>query len=291
MFSKLFGYYLLSKNIITAEQLNEVLSNKNSARAKLGSLFTDAGYMTEEQVEYVHQEQKHFDKRMGDIAVFLGFLTSTQVRELLEKQNNDDNILADVLIDKGYITRPEYENLLKAYRQEMGVEGEINEKNLARDIISIFSLEESPDKDIYADYISLFVRNAIRFIGDDFAFSCINTVEGFMEGCCVCQSVRGDNVSVETSICGEKAVLSAFASRYSKKSDCSYEDAGDFLNLQNALYASNKFASDSSKYTLEAQVFSETLKLKDDNEQMVIIPLLFTFGNIYVKISLSRTQQ
>lgn len=290
MFSQLFGYYLLSKNIITAEQLNDVLTNKNSARAKLGSLFTDAGYMTAEQVEYIHQEQKHFDKRMGDIAVFLGFLTEDQVRELLEKQNNDDKILADVLIDKGYITKPEYDNLIKACRQEMGVEGEINEKNLARDIISIFNLDELPDKDIYADYISLFVRNAIRFIGDDFAFSCINAPENFKEGCSVSQVVMGNKRCVQTSICGEKSVLSAFAARYSGKNDCSYEDAGDFLNLQNALYASNKFASDSSKYTLEAQIFAETLQLKDNDEKSVVIPLLFTFGNIYVKINLSKSE-
>ncbi len=292
MFAQLFGYYLLNKNIITAQQLYEVLANKNAAKARLGSMFTDAGYMTAEQVEYIHQEQKHFDKKMGDIAVFLGFLTQDQVKELLAKQSHDDTVLADVLIDKGYITEIEYENLLKAYQQEMGIDGEINEKNLAKDIISIFSLESLPDKDIYADYISLFVRNAIRFIGDDFAFSCIDAKESFSEGCRVSQVIRGKNISINTSIFGEKEVMASFAARYSSKNEsaCSYSDVGEFLDLQNALYASNKFALDSSKYILEEQTFSEKFMF-DNNQQEIVIPLLFIFGNIYIQIYLNKTDK
>ena len=75
MFAQLFGYYLLDKNIISTDQLNEALVNKNIYKERLGSLFVESGYMTNEQVEYIHSEQKRFDKNMGDLAVFLGFLS------------------------------------------------------------------------------------------------------------------------------------------------------------------------------------------------------------------------
>lgn len=285
MFAQLFGYYLLKKNILSAQQLNEALSNMKVYKARLGSLFTDAGYMTREQVEYVHKEQKHFDKRMGDIAVFLGFLTQEQMEELLYKQNNDDVVLAEALIDKGYITSAEYEHLIKAYRQEYGLDGKINEKNLARDIISIFSLEENEHSEIYGDYLSLFVRNMIRFIGDDFAFSC-NTereeseTEGFIS-----QEIDGHK-KIRITVGGEKSALCAFAARYSGNSaeSCQYTEAGDFLNLQNELYAANTLASTGEVLDISQQIYSD----KDpfwNSDDKIVIPLLFTFGNIYINIS------
>ena len=37
MFAQLFGYYLLDKNIISTDQLNEALVNKNIYKERLGS--------------------------------------------------------------------------------------------------------------------------------------------------------------------------------------------------------------------------------------------------------------
>jgi hypothetical protein len=283
MFAQLFGYYLLDKNIISTEQLNEALVNKNIYKERLGSLFTTAGYMTPEQVEYLHREQKHFDKKIGDIAVFLGFLTRRQMEELLDKQDDDDTAFGEALINKGYVTRAEYDNLLRAYRQELGLTNDINDKNnLKKDLIAIYGLDES--QDVYADYAALFVRNSIRFVGDDFAFAGFHPEKEGEQECMICQEISGSD-NFMTSVCGSQKAFNAFAARCTGKTtyECSHSDVRDFLILQNSLYAANRFASDGTKLTLGQAGYSENEWISDRDGKL-IIPLSFTFGKIYVSI-------
>ena len=285
MFAQLFGYYLLDKNIISTEQLNEALVNKNIYKARLGSLFMESGYMTPEQVEYVHREQKRFDKNMGDLAVFLGFLSRTQMEELLDRQNSGDMALAEALVSKGYITKTEHDNLLKAYRQELGLTSDLSDQNnLKRDIISIYSLDDMKESDVYADYASLFVRNSIRFVGDDFAFTSFNPVKDTEQECMIIQDVTG-NSSLRTAICGSQKAFNAFAARCAGKDafDCTNRDVGDFLNLQNGLYAANAFAADSSKLTLGKIDYVQNELISTGSDKL-IIPLSFTFGKIYIYV-------
>lgn len=285
MFAQLFGYYLLDKNIISTEQLNEALVNKNIYKARLGSLFTESGYMTPEQVEYIHHEQKKFDKNMGDLAVFLGFLSRAQMEELLDKQNSGDMALAEALVSKGYITRNEYDNLLKAYRQELGLTSDLSDKNnLKRDIISIYNLEDMKDYDMYAEYVSLFVRNSIRFVGDDFAFTSFNPERDTEQECIIWQGISGKQ-ELRTAICGSQKAFNSFASRCAGKDafDCTNRDVGDFLNLQNGLYAANAFAADSSRLSLGNIDYTQNELISTGNDKL-IIPLSFTFGKIYIYI-------
>ena len=286
MLAQLFGYYLLDKNIISTEQLNEALVNKNIYKARLGSLFTESGYMTPEQVEYVHDEQKRFDRNIGDIAVFLGFLTRAQMEELLDRQNSGDTALAEALVNKGYITRAEYDNLLKAYKQELGLTSEIHDKNnLKRDIMAIYNLDGGENADIYADYTALFVRNSIRFVGDDFAFAGFNPEKDTEQECMVIQDISGAQ-NLRTAICGSQKAFSSFASRCAGKDlfDCTNRDVGDFLNLQNGLYASNIFASTSSKLSLGNIDYVQGEFISSGNGKF-IVPLSFTFGKIYIYIA------
>lgn len=285
MFAQLFGYYLLDKNIISTEQLNEALVNKNIYKARLGSLFMESGYMTPEQVEYVHREQRKFDKNMGDLAVFLGFLTRAQMEELLEKQNGGDMALAEALVSKGYITPAEHDNLLKAYRQELGLTSDLSDQNnLKRDIISIYGLEDKENSDTYADYASLFVRNSIRFVGDDFAFTGFNPVKDTEQECMIIQDIKG-NSSLRTAICGSQKAFNAFAARCAGKDalDCTNRDVADFLNLQNGLYAANAFASDSSRLSLGKLDYAQDEMIGTGKDKL-IVPLSFTFGKIYIYV-------
>lgn len=285
MFAQLFGYYLLDKNIISTEQLNEALVNKNIYKARLGSLFMESGLMTKEQVDYVHREQKRIDRNMGDLAVFLGFLSRAQMEELLDKQSNGDMALAEALVNKGYITRNELDNLLKAYRQELGLTSDLSEQNnLKRDIISIYSLEDRKNTDIYAEYASLFVRNSIRFVGDDFAFTSFNPVKDTEQECMIVQDITGGS-SLRTAICGSQKAFNAFAARCAGKDafDCTNRDVADFLNLQNGLYAANAFAADSSRLTLGEIGYAQNELIGTERDKL-IIPLSFTFGKIYIYI-------
>ena len=86
MFNQYFGQYLLKKQLLTAEQLHDVLIHEHLARPKLGVLAIDAGLMTAEEVEEVHRLQHTMDKKFGEIAIFRGYLTTDQLEGLLDSQ-------------------------------------------------------------------------------------------------------------------------------------------------------------------------------------------------------------
>ncbi|MBQ9948895.1 MAG: chemotaxis protein CheX [Oscillospiraceae bacterium] len=258
MFTQLFGHYLLNKGIITAEQLRTALDAMSSTHARLGALAIDAGYMDAGQVEAVHEEQKSRDMRIGDIAVMMGFLTHAQVEELLSKQKTANVVLGQALIDLGYITNQQFAEALAEYKENASFDGTGDEgdKALADDLARIFDLNSDPDRDFYVNYIMLLTRNAIRFIGDDFVFAgCTKNTVIKCDYLCS-QSLTG-KIGAYTAIGGDEKAFTALASRYavdsSDEEDSDLDEfglfeavdefveacVGEFLNLQNGLFAVN----------------------------------------------------
>ena len=57
MFGIYFGRYLVSKGILTIDQYNEILSDSNSSKVKMGFLAVEEGVMTSEQADEVNMLQ------------------------------------------------------------------------------------------------------------------------------------------------------------------------------------------------------------------------------------------
>lgn len=285
MFTQLFGHYLLNKNYITTEQLRKALEEKNNTRVKLGALAIDAGYMTAQQVEKVHEAQKRLDKRIGDIAVEMGFLTDEQVGELLSKQKTANIVIGQTLIDLGYMTNAKFEEALAEYKSSAGFTSEDNDDTLAENITAVFGLDDLSDKDFYVEYLLLFVRNMVRFIGDDFAFAeCAKNPEFKSEYLCS-QDITG-KVSAYTAIGCDKAAFYALASRYAGEevADDEFAEAcaGEFLNLQNGLFAVNVSNLEGVELDLTPQVSEKDVTLNIDDG--IKVSLAFSFGTVNIVI-------
>lgn len=297
MFTQLFGHFLLNKNIITAEQLGAALEAKNNVRVKLGALAIDAGLMTAAQVDLVHEEQKRVDKRIGDIAVEMGFLTKENVDALLAKQKTANIVLGQALIDLGYLTNAQFAEALAEYKASASFKGDDNsdDEALVKDIVTIFDLEYDPDKDFYVDYIMLLTKNLIRFVGDDFVLA----------GCAKKTDVSYDYISTQvltgelsafTAIGGGDKAFINLASRYavdsSDEADGDIDEfglfeevdefveacVGEFLNLQNGLFAVNMSNNKNVELDLEPQdiLHNESVAL----DKGIAIKLQFTFGEL-----------
>ncbi|MBQ8612818.1 MAG: chemotaxis protein CheX [Ruminiclostridium sp.] len=285
MFTQLFGHYLLNKNYITTEQLKKALEEKNNTRVKLGALAIDAGYMTAEQVEKVHEAQRRLDKRIGDIAVEMGFLTDEQVGELLSKQKTANIVIGQTLMDLGYMTNADFEKALAEYKASAGFAGDDNDDMLAENIIGAFGLEDLADKDFYVEYLLLFARNTIRFIGDDFVFTgCTKNPE--LKSAYLCsQDIKG-KVSAYTAIGCDKAAFFTLASRYAGENVDEDEFAeactGEFLNLQNGLFAVNVSNLEGVELDLTPQVSEKDVTLNIDDG--ISVSLAFSFGNVNLVI-------
>lgn len=285
MFTQLFGHYLLNKNYITTEQLRKALEAKSETRVKLGALAIDAGYMTAAQVEKVHEAQKRLDKRIGDLAVEMGFLTSEQVDELLSKQKTANIVIGQTLIDLGYMTNAEFEKALAEYKVSAGFTTEENDDSISENITAVFGLDDLNNKDFYVHYLLLFIRNLVRFIGDDFAFAeCTRNPELKSEYLCS-QDIEG-GISAYTAIGCDKEAFYALASRYAGEAMDSDEFAeactGEFLNLQNGLFAVNVSNAENNELDLTPQVAEKNVTINIDDG--IKIALTFSFGTVNIII-------
>ncbi|MBQ7835187.1 MAG: chemotaxis protein CheX [Ruminiclostridium sp.] len=285
MFTQLFGHYLLNKKYITTEQLQKALEEKNNTRVKLGALAIDAGYMTAQQVEKVHEAQKRLDKRIGDIAVEMGFLTDEQVGELLSKQKTANIVIGQTLMDLGYMTNADFEKALAEYKASAGFAGDDNDDMLAENIIGAFGLEDLEDKNFYVDYLLLFARNIIRFIGDDFVFTGCTRNPEFRSDYLCSQDIKG-KISAYTAIGCHMMAFYSFASRYAGEGVDGDEFAeacvGEFLNLQNGLFAVNISNTEGIELDLTPQVSEKNVKLNIDSG--IKVTLAFSFGEVEVVI-------
>lgn len=92
---KRIGEILVSKGILTENELERVLSTQEGERKKIGDIVVDKGYATEKDVQYALGEQEKIKKRVE---------TST-VRVDTSKLDNLLNLLGEIVIGQAGITR------------------------------------------------------------------------------------------------------------------------------------------------------------------------------------------
>ena len=132
MYAQFFGNYLLSRGVITGEQLIDAIQKKSVSHVKLGTLAMHAGYMTANEVDQIIIMQTHQDARFGELAVKEGYLTEAQVTELLKAQNPDFLQLGQTLIDEGIIDNQQLQALMIDYESENEIyEGDYSNETIA----------------------------------------------------------------------------------------------------------------------------------------------------------------
>lgn len=290
MYTQFFGQFILRKKIISIEQLSQALSEAVSAKPKFGALAIAAGYMTAKQVEYVHSEQMKADKRYGDICIEKGILTKKQVDDLLARQSTSNALLGQVLIEKGYITIEEYERLLSEYTaSSMFRNASQSDDELVSDIRQMYGLDEKSDADALAMYISLLIRNVVRFIGDDFIIDHGGS-NMTVSGAYASEQEISGKLKLRAAIVADDKAYAGFASRYAGETivDCDeYAGAcvGEFLNLQNGLFSVNASNIDHFDYVLTPQsdVKSPSYNVGANG---ICVRIAFPFGivNIVVEV-------
>ncbi len=170
MFSHFFGSYLISKGIITKQQLHEILHCQTTQRVKLGLIAVANNLLTEEKASEINQIQASQDKRFGDIAIEKGYLTKNQVDYLLEQQGSPYIAFVHAAVQTGILDLGQIHHLLFQYRKDLNLtshdlnalkNGDIN--MIAKRFIQI-------DKPLFLEHFSLLLRNIIRFISTEIYF-------------------------------------------------------------------------------------------------------------------------
>lgn len=287
MYTQLFGHYLLNKGIVDPDELHAALTAMTRIKAKLGAVAIDAGYMTAEQVEEVHEAQHTADMRFGAIAVNKGYLTEDQVVDLLARQKNSNLVLGQALIDFGFMTHKQFEEALNDYKITSSVSDTSTDTELEQEMIRILGIDKMKDSQFYSDYILLFIRNLIRFLGDDFSIGEVQRgVTVSMNYACMQEITGGLTASV--AIGGTESGFIGIAARYAGE-DLSETDGytkacvGELLNLQNGLFAVNMSNDHGVELDLTPQTSTEKAMINIP-KNAIAINLSFSFGDIKIAV-------
>ncbi|MBP2241031.1 hypothetical protein J2Z40_001593 [Cytobacillus eiseniae] len=279
MFSQYFGHYLLNNGKLTAEQLKQALELQKTTYVKFGVIAVDEGFLTSSQVEEIHEKQKQQDKRFGEIAVELGLLTEEQVSYMLSAQKKNYLILAQAIVDQGYMTMDAFTNALNEYKQLHSLSDEKFEAIKNGDIDTIIeSLLEinHPDKDVYTQYLSLFVKNMIRFIDDQVFVQALPYAQRSETDWIVSQEVTGEKM-LWTAIAADENVFLQLASIYAEETltevdELAKASVSEFLNLHNGIFLVN-MSNKGIELNMKPQQVEKarTVSLPEDNSLCVSI--------------------
>lgn len=295
MHTQFFGNFLLNKEVITPEQLIEVLKVQSTAHKKLGTLAIHSGYMSASEVEDVYITQTHYDKRFGVLAVELGYLTQEQVDELLTMQLPDYMLLGQILVDQKILTHVEFENLITEYQSAYEIydlDLIEEQKHMVDKLLADFYLpEDVPYSEHILSYLTLLFNNLVRFIGEDFTPLNIITLPEVPTNFCISQEVEGP-FSFLSALDTERETAVAFANRYVDEEFDEFDEyvnasMEDFLNLHNGLYSVNL----SNDYSLELHLQppgTHENTLLTTGFPAYLLPVIYSFGTINFIFSVKK---
>jgi hypothetical protein len=291
MFTQLFGNYLLNKKLVTLNELKDVLNYQKEVHVKLGVMAVNSGYMSADNVNVVHEMQSKVDKKFGELAIEMGFLNQEKLEVLLSTQKSDYLLLGQAIIDKKYMNLEQFEEALNNYKKEHSLTAErfnlLQNGDVEETINTLYNFDNIADGKIYKNYISLLVRNIIRFIDDDFRLLEISPITSYKYEWIAAQEIKGET-NLYTFIEGGQKAFISFASKYVKENYTENDEytksaVGEFLNLINGLFLVN-MSNDNVELELTPQTVDHDKNLNLFSYALCI-PIEFSFGKVSFIIS------
>ena len=288
MYSQYFGQYLLNKKLIKPEQLTDALEYQRSVRLKLGVIAINEGYMTPAQVEHVHNMQKRVDKRFGEIAIEQGYIDEGQLDSMLNTQKQGHLMLGQALIERNYFTMEQLQSALDNYKSETGISGRqfnVIGNNDTQVIMDIFqNYGETMMNQVYSDYVTLLIKNIIRFIDDSPTVEINQLKSGLNTEWFVRQDILG-KIAMSTGIAADTDAFVKVAGRFAQEEitepdEMAQASVGEFLNLHNGIFLVN-MSNNGVELDMNPQRVLKDYTI-ENSEKAYIITCHMIWGNLDV---------
>ncbi len=242
MFGQYFGHYLVEKNKISQSQLEIVLEQQKSSRAKLGLIAVAEKLLTTKQADDVNELQKQMDRRFGDIAIEKGYLLTEEVNYLLNLQGNPYLKFIQVLSDKNLMTMDEIEESLESYKKDKDLSDSDLDALKSGDIDRIIPVFVNAEEPLVSECISLAIRNIIRFINNDIMLMKAYKTSEYSFSNLAYQNMVGDHMIFVGFACKDKELLTLanpFAKEeFTQLDEDAFDSVCEFINCTNGLFAS-----------------------------------------------------
>lgn len=276
MFGRYFGDYLLEKNKISNSQLEEVLLQQKTSRAKLGIIAVAEKLLTAKQAEEINQLQKQKDSRFGDIAIEKGYLLSEEVTHLLNLQGNSYVAFIQALIEKNIMNMDEINLYLSQFQNDHGYSDTEFEALKSGDIDRIIPVFVDINIPFAGECISLTLRNIIRFINNNILLKKSYAVKEYIFPSLAYQQLVGSH-KLFVGFAGSDEALLTIASPFAKEEfktmdEDSFDSICEFINCSNGLYAS-KLSMEDIHIDMTPPSYAQGKTLVSDGD-MYVVPVV-----------------
>jgi len=277
MFNQYFGNFLLNKGYISPGQLTDALEYQKSVHLKLGVIAINAGYMTPAQVEEIHNMQKRVDKRFGELAIEKGYINEAQLNEMLATQKQGHLMLGQALIDRKHLTIEQLQEALESYKKESGMSSRqynVVRKDDTEQIEQVFqNFGETMLGKMYSDYVTLLIKNMIRFI-DDAPVVEINQMKSDITAQWYASQEIGGKIDLHTAIACDREQFLILASKFAREEikepdELAQASVGEFLNLHNGIFLVN-MSNNGVELEMQPQQVKENYTYKNPGKAYII---------------------
>lgn len=276
MFGLYFGNYLLEKNKISHSQLEEVLLQQQTSRAKLGFIAVTEKLLTAKQADEINELQKQKDSRFGDIAIEKGYLLNEEVTYLLNLQGNPYITFIQALTENNILSMDEIDLYLKSFTKDYDFSDTEFDALKSGDIDRIIPVFVDINIPFAGNCISLTLRNIIRFINNNILLKKAYTAKEYAFSSLAFQQLVGSH-TLFVGLAGNDDALLTIASPFAKEEfvtldEDSFDSVCEFINCSNGLYAS-KLSIEDIHIDMTPPSYSQNKTLVSDGD-IYIVPVV-----------------
>jgi CheY-specific phosphatase CheX len=291
MYSQYFGNYLLNNGLIKPEQLADALEYQRSVHLKLGVIAVNAGFMTPDQVEEIHNLQKRVDRRFGELAIEQGYINEEQLNAMLATQKQGHLMLGQALIDRNYFTLEQLQSALDGYKKENGIstrQFNVVKSDDTQEIEEIFkNFGETILSKTYGDYVTLLIKNIIRFVDDNPAVEINKLNADYKADWYASQNINGV-INLKTGIASGTQAFIKLAAKFAQEEitevdELAQASVGEFLNLHNGIFLVN-MSNNGVELDMKAQEVVADYSVKC-SDKVYVITCNMNWGSFDVLIS------
>lgn len=276
MINRLFGNYLVEKQILTQSQLDGLLPVPKDFKAEVETIAVINKVLTSAAAQELLGRTDKEKEQFGETAVEAGLLSDEKLDEILSYQTNAFMKFVQSLLDEGTFGLEQINPLLDEF-QQLGGYSDAQISSLVHDdlaqCINIFvPLKSSQLK----DFALTLVQTIRRLIDCDAYLDKAYTASSLQLDKYACQAIVGD-MHMKVYISAADDNLLAIANHFNGDTNRSTvdEDAldnvGEFINCVNGLFATNLSYEDiaidmnSPEYSMEGPFIS--------TEKLYVIPI------------------
>lgn len=275
MLKRLFGNYLVEKQLLTQEKLDSLLPVQKNFKAEVETISVVNKVLTASAVQELLGQIDKSNEHFGEAAIEAGYLTDEKLDQLLTYQSNDFMKFLQELLDGNLVGIAQVNQLLDDFQQAGGYSDAQLSALVHDDLEQCVNIFVPLKSDLLKDFVLTLVQTIRRLIDCDMYLDKAYTANSLQLDKYACQGIIGDihlKVYISAPDNGLLAIANYFTGdTYEDVNEDALDNVGEFINCINGLFATNMSYDDVSvdmnapEYSLEGPYIS--------NEKMYIIPI------------------